>query len=104
MNVLNTTATHIDNSQFQITCECSKGFHRFGNSKDPITYRTEYRGMTGHGCNLYTDCCIIIDESTKFVNKLPKIQKRMGIFPVPFGDDPRIAYGGQPWGSDSDSD
>ena len=76
MEILTTTATHMDNSQFQITCDCSKGFHRFGNSKDLITYRVEYRGMSGHGCDKYTDCAVTIDENTKIVNKLPKMPKR----------------------------
>ena len=68
-HILTTTATHITPTQFQINCDCSRGFHRFGNCKDQLTHRVEYRGMTGHHCSKYTDCKVEINESTQKVDK-----------------------------------
>ena len=68
-HILTTTATLITPTQFQISCDCTRGFHRFGNCKDQHTTRVETRGMTGHGCDKYTDCEVEINASTKKVEK-----------------------------------
>ena len=64
-------ATHISPSQIQVSCDCPKGYHLFGNNKDQHTWRVEYRGMAGHGCTKYKDCKIHIDQSTQKVQKFP---------------------------------
>ena len=57
-------ATHITPNKIQVSCNCKKGYHRFGSNKDQVTNRVEYRGLFGHGCDKYSDLKILIGPKT----------------------------------------
>ena len=71
---LETCATYITPTQFQIKCDCSKGYHRFGNCKDQVSNRKECRSMFGHECEKHLNCVVNINESTIRTNNFPKIK------------------------------
>ena len=56
------------NNSTRVPCDCSRKFHKFGNCKDKISNRTEYRGM----CDKYTDCEANITVNTLRVDQIPK--------------------------------
>eukprot|EP01050_Picozoa_sp_SAG11_P042930 SAG11_NODE_20039_length_453_cov_12.406780_1_plen_138_part_10 len=70
--ILKIEASYIDGSNFIVPCDCSRKFHKFGNCKDKISNRTEYRGMCGHLCDKYTDCEANITVNTLRVDQIPK--------------------------------
>eukprot|EP01050_Picozoa_sp_SAG11_P041601 SAG11_NODE_18730_length_482_cov_18.028721_1_plen_92_part_00 len=73
--ILKIEASYIDGSNFIVPCDCTTGFHKFGNCKDKISNRTEYRGMCGHLCDKYTDCEANITVNTLRVDQIPKSRK-----------------------------
>eukprot|EP01050_Picozoa_sp_SAG11_P040042 SAG11_NODE_17184_length_525_cov_9.014085_1_plen_84_part_01 len=65
-------ASLIDDTQFIVYCDCTTGFHKFGNCRDQISNRIEYRGMFGHHCDKYTDCEAHITEHTLRIKQIPR--------------------------------
>eukprot|EP01051_Picozoa_sp_SAG22_P013068 SAG22_NODE_1425_length_4459_cov_5.864220_2_plen_167_part_00 len=63
-------------TKIRVPCDCSKGYHLFGSAGDQNSYRSEFRGMHGHGCSKYTDGKIHIDQSTLKVQNLPATKFR----------------------------